>query len=119
MRESEAAVASVSVDERRQYDRAPGPFDGWRVGLLDVPVRIYDISEGGCFVNAMHEQQAGVVFDLKIDLPHTGWITVKAETLYRKPDFGFAVRFVEMTDETLTRLRREVQQLTNRRPNNV
>lgn len=87
----------MSVDERRQHDRAPGPFDEWRVGLLDVPVRIYDISEGGCFVSAMHEQQAGIVFVLKVDLPHAGW----------------------MTDETLARLRRAAHQLTNPGPNNV
>ena len=38
---------------RRQHPRVHGPFDGWRVDLLDVPVRIYDLSLGGCFVNAI------------------------------------------------------------------
>ena len=70
----------------------PGPFDAWRVGFLETPVRIYDISLGGCFVHAMHEQERGVVVMLKIQLPDEGWIELKAETLYRRPGFGFGVQ---------------------------
>ena len=119
MTNSEAIAGSISVDERRQYDRVPGPFDGQRVGGLEVPVRIYDLSEGGCFVNAMHEQQPGIEVVLKIELPREGWITVKAETLYRKPDFGFAVRFVGMTDQTTERLQRAVRWAKERGPSDV
>ena len=102
---------SVATDDRRQFDRIPGPFDGRRVGALETPVRIYDLSEGGCFINSLHEQQPGVVFRLKIDVPFEGWIDLKAETLYRNPGFGFAVCFIEMNEETKMRLRRALQQL--------
>ena len=67
-------------------------------------------------MNAMHEQQPGIVFDLKIDLPYEGWITVKAVTLYRKPDFGFAARFVDIPAETAARLKRALQQLKEQGP---
>src|SRR6202008_2977531 len=96
MKKRASAPAGVSVDNRRQHDRVAGPFDGQRVNLLDTPVRIYDLSEGGCFVNSLHDQASDVDVILKIDLPFEGWITVTARTLYRKPGFGFAVRFTEM-----------------------
>ncbi len=51
MMESRALEASVAVSvatvDRRASDRVPGPFDAWRVGTLETPVRIYDISLGG------------------------------------------------------------------------
>ena len=104
-------VPAVETDDRRKHDRVPGPFDAWRVGLIDTPMRIYDVSLGGCFVNAMHEQEVGVPFTLKIQLPHEGWITLKAETLYRRPGFGFAVRFTEIAPEAAQRLERAIDKL--------
>jgi len=98
-------------DNRRQHQRVTGPFDGRRLGLLDTPVRIYDISEGGCFVNSSHEQKLGITIALEIDLPFEGLISVKAETLYKKPGFGYAVRFVEMSEETSARLHSALDQL--------
>ncbi len=96
---------------RRESDRVPGPFDAWRVGFLQTPVRIYDISLGGCFVHAMHEQEPGVIVMLQIQLPLEGTRELKAETLYRRPGFGFAVRFIDMDDQTRTRLTRALQAL--------
>jgi hypothetical protein len=55
MNESKEGPAHISIDDRRHYDRVAGPFDGRRVGALETPVRIYDLSEGGCFINASHE----------------------------------------------------------------
>ena len=40
----------LAATNRRKSDRIPGPFDAWRVGVLHTPVRIYDISLGGCRV---------------------------------------------------------------------
>jgi hypothetical protein len=96
----------VGTDDRRASERVPGPFDAWRIGVLETPVRIYDISLGGCFVHAMHEQEPGVVVMLKIQLPGEDGIEVKAETLYRRPGFGFGVRFVDLSDEMRARLTR-------------
>jgi len=106
--------AGTSPQDRREHDRVAGPFDGRRIALLDTPVRIYDLSEGGCFINSMHDQQPGIPMTLEIDLPYVGTLSVQAETLYRKPGFGFAVRFIDVPDETrvslegcLDRLRHE------------
>src|SRR5437867_3150134 len=85
--------------DRRYHVRVPGPFDGWRIGVLPIPVQIYDLSPGGCFVNSLNEQNPGIRVALEIDLPGEGRIKVKGETLYSKPDFGYAVRFVDMSTE--------------------
>ncbi|MCC7124138.1 MAG: hypothetical protein IT178_04795, partial [Acidobacteria bacterium] len=37
-------------------------------------------------------------------LPKVGWIELKAETVYRRPGFGFAVRFIDVDDATRGRL---------------
>ena len=95
---------AVGTDDRRASERVPGPFDAWRIGMLETPVRIYDISMGGCFVHAMHEQDPGVVVMLKIQLPGEECIEVKAETLYRRPGFGFGVKFVDLSDDMRARL---------------
>ena len=103
--------SGFTKDNRREFERVAGPFDGRRSGPLETPVRIYDISEGGCFVNSSHEQKPGIALVLEIDLPYEGTIRVKAQTIYKKPGFGFAVRFVEVNDETSARLRRALEQL--------
>lgn len=104
-------AVSVATAERRESERVPGPFDAWRVGILETPVRIYDISLGGCFVHAMHEQERGVVVMLKIQMPDQGWLELKAETLYRRPGFGFGVRFIDLPPETQARLARALEAL--------
>jgi len=101
-------------DCRRRHKRVDGPFDGLRVGALETPVQLYDLSRGGCFINSMHQQQPGIKMLLKIDLPYEGWITVTAETLYRRGEFGFAVRFVDMSVDASTRLEKALQALAQR-----
>ena len=101
----------LAATNRRKSDRIPGPFDAWRVGVLHTPIRIYDISLGGCFVNAMHEQVPGIVVVLEVDLPGEGRLQLKAKTLYRRPGFGFAVRFIDMDARVRARLARALQAL--------
>ena len=99
------------MSERRRHTRVTGPFDGRRLGKLPLDVRIYDLSQGGCFVNSVHEQQSGVPIVLEIDLPGEGMITVKGQTLYAKPEFGYAVRFVDVPDELAQRIEQVLRQI--------
>jgi hypothetical protein len=99
------------AESRRLHPRVHGPFDGVRIGALETPVQLYDLSRGGCFINSMHQQQPGVRLLLQIDLPHDGWITVRAETLPRSNEFGYAVRFVNLSAEAAERLERALQAL--------
>jgi hypothetical protein len=109
-----AALAEESTN-RRQHDRVRGPFDACRIGALETPLRIFDLSRGGCFVNAMHEQTPGVSFTMRLELPYVGAITLKAVTLYARAG-GFAVQFVEMNEETVGPLDRALDQLQERAP---
>ena len=99
---------------RRQHNRVTGPFDGKRIGLIDTPVQIYDLSEGGCFVNAMQEQQEGREVELEIVLPTEGAIRVTGHTLYARPGFGFATRFNELEEDARAKLDRELERLRKR-----
>jgi len=45
-------------------------------------------------------------------------ITLQAETLYTRPDYGFAVKFVDMPDETRAALERVINQLLAKSPTN-
>jgi CheY-like chemotaxis protein len=93
--------------ERRHHPRVAGPFDGHRIGLLDMPVRIVDLSEGGCFVDSQHgEPEPGRDLVLKIELPDEGTICLKGKALYARPGFGFAVAFMDVPEEAAARLRR-------------
>jgi len=111
-----APSGATAGRDRRQHDRVAGPFDGFRVGALETPVRIFDLSRGGCFVNSTHEQKPGVRFTIKIELPYVGQITVKAVTLYLRPEFGYAMQFVDMNQETASRLEEALGQLQDRAP---
>ena len=109
----EAMAASdepLSVD-RRQHARVLGPFDGWRISVLPIPVQIYNLSPGGCFVNSLSEQKPGIRVVLEIELPGQGRITLTGETLYAKPDFGYAVRFVDMPTELAARIEAALRRL--------
>jgi len=115
--DQKTAAAPEPADAcRRQHKRVDGPFDGFRVGALETPIQLYDLSRGGCFINSMHQQQPGVVLLLKIDLPYEGWITCKAASLPGRGEFGFAVRFVEMSEDAAARLERSVTKLAQRVP---
>jgi hypothetical protein len=116
LEEKPAATPEPAGACRRQHKRVDGPFDGFRIGALETPIQLYDLSRGGCFINSMHQQQPGVVLLLKIELPYEGWISVKAESLPGRGEFGFAVRFVEMSDDAAARLERAVVKLTERVP---
>lgn len=85
-------------DERRQQRRVSGPFEGYRHGLLDMPISIRDISEGGCFVNALHDIEVGRKVTLTVEVPGGGVIAVNGLVVHAQPGFGFAVRFVDVAD---------------------
>ena len=98
--------------EQRRYERVAGPFDGCRVtSSIETPMRIYDLSEGGCLINGIHATPAvGHSLVLKIDLPMEGWIIVTAQAVYERPG-AFAVRFTDMTADARMRLERALHSL--------
>jgi PilZ domain-containing protein len=75
-----------------------------------MPVQIYDLSLGGCFVNSMHDSPpVGRVFKMTLDLPGEDGLVLRAETVYSRPGFGYAVRFIELSEETTASLTRAME----------
>ncbi len=107
-RVSGAHQAGNGAVNRRAFPRAAGPFDGRRIGALETPIKIYDLSVGGCFINSMHEQQPGVTMVLKIDLPDQPSITVTAQSLYSRVEFGFGAMFINVNSSTQAKLEQAV-----------
>ena len=92
-------------DPRRRHVRVLRPFDG-RAGFFETPVRLYDLSEGGCFIISVTDvHEIGRRFVLHLDLPDAESVTVMAEVLYSRPPFGYAVRFVDPPQTVAGRLR--------------
>jgi hypothetical protein len=87
-----------------------GPFEARQRGALELPLRIHDLSLGGCLIESYHEVSVGRRIELEIELPEEGWITVQSETLYIREGFGFAVKFVSMDEQTRVKLARVVVQ---------
>lgn len=102
--------------QRRTSPRVPGPFNGTWLGSVDMPLRIQDLSIGGCLIHAHHEVPRGRKFSLEIELPGMGKIRVQAEALYIRPDYGFAVRFVDVSDEDRERIDALVQRRLTQSP---
>jgi PilZ domain-containing protein len=113
---SHAGVRSeeVGCTDLRRHVRVPGPFDGVRVGLLETPIRVYDLSEGGCFISSLQDTASGQILVIRIQLPQEGRITLKAEALYGRPGFGYAVRFVEVADHVQASLNRVLHRTQER-----
>lgn len=104
---------------RRKDLRVAGPFEGRWVGALTVPVHIHDLSVGGCLIQAYHEQVPGRRFTLEIELPYYGWMTVEAESLYTREGYGFAAKFVDMSDEARQGLEDAIWRLLSKNPSRL
>ena len=96
---------------RRGELRVAGPFTARRVGPLPTPLRVHDLSVGGCLVECYYDVATGYRMTVQIELPGEGWITVLAETLYLRENFGFAVRFVDLSDANRGRIERTIERL--------
>lgn len=105
------APNDIDLQLRRQHVRVPGPFDGRWVGLLTVPIRIFDLSIGGCLVQTYHAQSPDRLLTLEIELPHEGWIRVDGQSLQMRSDDGFPVKFVNLSPEIEHRLRSAIEKI--------
>jgi len=107
-----SATSGVQGDDpRRKSRRVPGPFEGRRLGALTVDLNIHDLSVGGCLIQSFHEVPVGRRMTLEIDLPVEGTVQLAAESVNTRPDYGFAVKFIDVPEETQQKLARVVQRL--------
>ena len=100
-----------SKQSRRSTRRVPGPFEGRRLGALSVVVHIHDLSAGGCLIQSFHDVPVGRQMKLEIDLPYEGTVRLNAESVNTRPDYGFAVKFVDVPDDVRDKLDRVIERL--------
>jgi hypothetical protein len=99
-----AATETAPVSERRLHLRLTGPFDGPRCGLIDTPILVRDISEGGCFVNSVLDAGVGRKVRIAVDICGTGLTTLTGQVVSNCAPFGFGVRFIDVPEEVRDRL---------------
>jgi hypothetical protein len=103
--------------KKKRAPRINGPFQGRSRGALDFDLTIHDLSITGCLIESYHEMPAGRRLNIEIDLPNEGTVSLSAESVYSRPDYGFAVKFVDMLPDTRVQLARAVlHTLKSRRP---
>ena len=102
--------------ERRLTARVRGPFDGLWQGALTIPLKIHDLSVGGCLIESFHDTRPTRRMTLKLHLPQEGWITIEAEPIYTRSDYGFAVKFVDVPDATRRAVERVIERLLGTSP---
>jgi hypothetical protein len=107
-----SACATTSQD--RQFDtpstrQAPGPFEGYRMGAVDVPLRIRDLSVDGCLIELHYAVVIGRRISLQIELPCEGWIALRADTLRVRHSTWLAAKFVTLDASTRERLARAIE----------
>ncbi len=105
------ATSSEPVDgrDRRRHPRINATFDGERLGLMDTPVHIQNLSVSGCFVTTYYPPPSDPRFELKIDLGKHGVVVVEVQTMYVSPEIGYGVSFVTVTDLARRRIEAAVE----------
>jgi hypothetical protein len=93
-----------------------GPLEGYRLGVTDVPVRVFDLTLDGCLVELGFGTLSGRNIRLQIDVPGEGWTLIQCETLHIAGDNAFAVKFVRMDEEIRARLWRALDRQVTRPP---
>lgn len=84
--------------DRRRHERVPGMFDGERLGPLDTPVLIQNLSVGGCFISSYSAPPSQPRFDLRIDLGPQGVVEVTVRIAFVAEAIGYGVSFLGLTD---------------------
>ena len=105
------AVAPETADgrDRRRHPRINATFDGERLGLMDTPVHIQNLSVSGCFVTTYYPPPSDPRFELKIDLGKHGVVVVEVQTVYVSPEIGYGVSFVTVTELARRRIEAAVE----------
>jgi hypothetical protein len=109
----ESAAARATLGQYRQFvpplpHVAEGPFEGIRMGAVDVPLHIRDLSVEGCLIELQDAVVTGRRITIQIKLPVEGWIALKADTLRVRDSSWLAAKFVNIDAAARERLARGI-----------
>jgi hypothetical protein len=106
----------IVAADRRKFFRICHSFEGRRRGILPVPIRICDLSLGGCLIESRSPEDRGRRLEIEIDLPWEGWTTFDSEVMTVRPDYGYGVQFVDLPDVIRRRLDRVIKKIETLHP---
>jgi len=93
------------MNDRRSEERLQVCLDAVWGGTFNRPARITDLSEGGCFVDAVVDTYIGEKLTFRVPLPDGAWLELTGEVAHHFPTVGFGLRFIDLTDEQCQQLR--------------
>ena len=100
------------MSDRRTEKRWEVSLDAvWDGKSGNYSARVTDLSEGGCYVDTLGEAQVGEILSLKIQMPNSEWIELSGEVAHQTPPLGFGMRFENLSDEQIDKLRSVIGQL--------
>ena len=100
------------MSDRRKEERLEVCLDAvWDGKSGNYTARVTDLSEGGCYLDTMGEAQIGEIVSFKLQVPGGDWLELTGEVAHQSPPMGFGLRFVDLTDEQMERLRSFISHL--------
>lgn len=100
------------MSDRRTEKRWEVSLDAvWDGKSGNYSARVTDLSEGGCYVDTLGEAQVGEILSLKIQMPNGEWIELSGEVAHQTPPLGFGMRFENLSDEQVDKLRSVIGEL--------
>jgi hypothetical protein len=115
MKPSTDTATSTDTGKKRLHKRVLGPFVGRRGALLPVPIRIHDLSAGGALIECFHEEPIGRRITIEVELPVEGWVTLKAEIVSVRPNYGYAVRWVDVSPDVQWKVELTIERIGDER----
>ena len=94
------------MTDRRREERLQVCLEAvWDGESGNHAARVTDLSEGGCYVDTLGGTQVGEILNLKLQLPGGAWLELAGEVAHQSPPLGFGLRFGELTDEQVEKIR--------------
>src|SRR5678810_75278 len=93
------------MDDRRSKPRLSVHLDAvWHGGEERHSARVTDLSEGGCYLDAVGEVMTGEIVAFRVLLPDDDWLYLEGEVKHHRHGFGFGVQFVDLNEEQTDKL---------------
>ena len=99
-------MTASNHDDRRTEKRWDVCLDAvWEGESGRYTARVTDLSEGGCYIDTLSQASVGELVNFKLLLPGGDWLYLRGEVAHRTPPLGFGVRFVDLSEGDLEKLR--------------
>jgi PilZ domain len=104
----------LTMDDRRSKPRLDVSLDAsWD---RDQPVRITNLSEGGCYLDTVGEVRRGEIVGFRVLLSDGDFLYLEGEVRHYTAGVGFGVQFVDLNDEQVAGLKRLIEIATQSGP---